>query len=389
MIHHPTVLGIVAEYDPFHNGHAHHLRSARAIVKPDAVYAVMSPCLKQRGEPAVFAPHERAACALHAGMDAVFALPVLWTVRDAEHYALGAVSLLDGLGITHLAFGAETADMNLLSRTADLLEDPPEALTLSLKKYLSDGTGYPAALCRAASDIMPETKTVLSAPNNILAVCYLRALRRLHAHVIPVVIPRAGGYHDAYVSAESPSASALRAELSRGIYAQVMTAVPAFTARMIRQSILSRSIPDMTVWNTLLRDCLLKADLSVLPDLSEGLDDALRKAAAAGTSQTPVEALASRRYPASRISRLCAYALLGVTRDRLDNLPLPQQTLLLALRKEKARTESWPDLPVRICTSSAAWKAVADPEDLRSWSLRASLCDQPDTLPFSEKIYTE
>ena len=117
-----TVLGIIAEYDPFHNGHALHLQEARKAVIPDTVYIALSPCVKQRGELSMLSPLDRAACAVHEGADAVFMLPVLWTVRDAEHYALGAVSMLSGLGITHLAFGAETPDSALLNDIACLIK---------------------------------------------------------------------------------------------------------------------------------------------------------------------------------------------------------------------------------------------------------------------------
>ena len=102
------VLGIVAEYDPFHNGHLHHIVEAKKKICPDLTYIVLSPCVKQRGELSLLSPVDRARCALQAGADAVFSLPVLWTVRDAEHYALGAVSLLSGLGVTHLAFGGNS-----------------------------------------------------------------------------------------------------------------------------------------------------------------------------------------------------------------------------------------------------------------------------------------
>lgn len=383
------ILGIVAEYDPFHNGHAFHLKSARKAVRPDAVYAVVSPAMKQRGEPSMLSPHVRAACALHEGIDAVFTLPVLWTVRDAEHYALGAVSLLSGLGVTHLAFGAEIADLPLLQKTAALLENPPSSMIRSLKDLLSEGTGYPAALCRAAAGVFPEADRVLSLPNNILAVCYLRALRRLHSGIVPVVIPRAGGYHDASISVSFPSASSLRASLSRGIYAPVFSAVPAFTAGLIRNSFLNHQIPDLHIWNMMVLDTLRSADLSVLPDLSEGLEDALRKAAVASCGDDLPDRISSRRYPAARISRLCTMAMLGVTRDRISSLPLPDHTLLLALRKSAAPTEDWRNLPIRICGSAAEWKSAADPEELRSWSLRALCCSQPDTQPFTDKVYTE
>ena len=172
------VLGIVAEYDPFHNGHLRHLRETAAIA-PSSVLVALSGPFKQRGEAALLSPFGRAECALSAGADAVFSLPVLWTVRDAEHYALGAVHLLSSLGADHLAFGAETADLALLQKTADLLEDSPAALQNALHEYLSEGYGWPAALARAAGKCLSEGTEVLNHPNNILAVCYLRAIRRL------------------------------------------------------------------------------------------------------------------------------------------------------------------------------------------------------------------
>lgn len=384
-----TILGIVAEYDPLHNGHVNHLNAARGIVRPDTVYTVISPALKQRGLPSMFSPHDRAACALHEGADAVFALPVLWTVRDAEHYALGAVSLLSSLGVTHLAFGAEYPDISVLQHTADLLENPPDSMTIRLKDILSEGTGYPAAISLAASEVYPESVRVLSSPNNILAVCYLRALMRLHSSVTPVVIPRPGKYHDTEIAVASPSASAIRDALLRGAYHPVISSVPAFTSDMIRKRFLDRQIPDMRIWNTLVTDCLRTGDLSVLPDLSEGLDSALRKAASASCRESVIESLVSRRYTEARISRLCAMALLGVTAGRLSSCCLPDRTLLLALRRKNVPTAQWKDLPVRIYTSAADWKSAADSEDLRSWSLRSECSGMPDTSPFTEKIYTE
>ena len=128
------ILGIVAEYDPFHRGHLYHITEAKRLLSPDLVFVVLSPCVKQRGELSLLSPSDRARCALEAGADAVFSLPAAWTVRDAEHYALGAVSLLARLGATHLAFGAETPDEALLGRAADLLESPPPAFEAALKE---------------------------------------------------------------------------------------------------------------------------------------------------------------------------------------------------------------------------------------------------------------
>ena len=385
-----TILGIVAEYDPFHNGHAWHLSESRKAVCPDSVYIALSPCLKQRGELSMLSPFDRAACAVHEGADAVFLLPVLWTVRDAEHYAFGAVHMLAGLGISHLAFGAETPDLHLLDGIAGLLEDVPPRFTEMLNRQLSGGKGYPAALSAAVDDCMPGAGSVLSRPNNILAVCYLRVLRRMHSHIVPVVIPRRGSYHNPDIRPEAPSASALRDSLFRGVYLPAFSSMPPFSADRVKAAFLDRRIPDPRKLDTLLISKLRTADLSGLPDLSEGLENALKKAASVCSSRDQLlRQLSTRRYPGARISRLMAAALLDITRTRLESLPPPDRTLLLSIRKSSALSDRWKDLPVKILTAAPEWKKAADPEDLAAWKLWAGCCGLPDSVPYSEKIYTE
>ena len=385
-----VILGIVAEYDPFHNGHLYQIIEAKKACGADVVYVALSPCIKQRGILSMLSPFDRAACAVHEGADAVFQLPVMWTVRDAEHYALGAVALLCRPGITHISFGAETSDLQILRRTADFLDDPPSSFQSTLKSFMEEGKGYPAALSDAVSTFFPDGGRVISHPNNILGICYLRALKKMKSDVVPVIVPRRGDYHNPYVSDDSPSASAIRTALSRGNYSSAFRAMPDFSTVMIKKAFLSGRVPDPEIWNSLLTERLRIADISSLPDLSEGLEGALRKNASALTAGDNLAgSVSSRRYTASRISRLCAMAMLNVTDDRIRNLPLPTSTLLLALRKKKAPTDRWKDLPVRIAVSAADWAKTADPEELLSWRLWAVCSHLPDTLPFTEKIYTE
>ena len=131
------IVGVVAEYNPFHLGHAHQLRQAREAAHADAVVAVMSGCFVQRGDAAIVSPAVRAAMALQNGADAVILLPALWSVRDAEHFALGGVHLLTGLGCDALSFGAETADLPLLQAAVDALESPD--LPAAIQPHLSAG----------------------------------------------------------------------------------------------------------------------------------------------------------------------------------------------------------------------------------------------------------
>lgn len=383
------VLGIVAEYDPLHIGHEWHIAESRKAVSPDAVYIALSPCFKQRGELSLLSPMDRAACAIDAGADAVFALPVLWTIRDAEHYALGAVALLTRLGITHLSFGAETPEPEKLKRIAGLLEESPDAYTSRLRNHLASGIGFPAAVSAAVDECIPEAAGILQHPNNILAVCYLRALIRLHSTVQPIVIRRKGSYHSSAINPSFPSAAGLRSALRRGIWQPALAAMPAYTAARIQRAFLDGHIPDDSALDMSLLHLLNTVDLSAMPDMTEGLDSAIRKAARLTRSRAElVEALTGRRYPAARIRRICAYALLGVTRDRLLSLSLPDRTLLLALRKKKEVTSMWRDLPVQIDSSFSRWQQSADPEDVAAWQLWTGACHLSSAQPFTRMLYT-
>lgn len=378
------ILGIIAEYDPFHLGHARHLRLAREAVRPDYTYAVLSGCFKQRGEPALLSPYDRAACALAAGADAVFALPAVWTVRDAEHYALGGVSLLMKLGATHLAFGAETDHPDSLRRLAERMEHPGADFQIRLKSHLASGCGYPRALQLAAAEENPEDALLLEKPNNILAICYLRAIRRLEAELEPVLIPRHGAYHAERIDAREPSASAIRDSLLRGNYGEAYEAVTGESAQILRKAFLGRRIPDPKCLDALLIQRLrrsTKEDLRRLPDLSEGLEDRLAEAAGAvNTRGELLDAVSTRRYPRARISRICTASLLDMTREQLDREPLPEQAVLLGLRKHPGMTALWREKQDLI---SREWRHETDLLAWKTWALCTGL---PDTLPRSERV---
>ena len=384
-----SVLGIVAEYDPFHNGHLFHLRSAMEAVSPSAVLVALSGPFKQRGEIALLSPFVRAECALSSGADAVFMLPSLWTVRDAAHYALGAVSVLASLGATHLAFGAENADLSLLQQTADLLEDSPEKLTAELHRELSLGKGYPAALSAAVGACIPESRELLNHANNILAVCYLRAIRRLNLSITPVVIHRFGSYHAAVPFPSSPSASSIRDSLCRGNWSPALSCLPEVSSNAVLKSFRFGRIPSRQSLDSLLLNKLrsMSAEqISRLPDCSEGLETAVSKAAAESFSREELIArLTGRRYSSSRISRLCACALLDLTREQVDYAPLPSGILLLGIKKNLSLTGSWKNGPVQVLTASK-WRNVADPADLAAWRLWCQACGFSASYPFTQRI---
>ena len=213
------IVGLITEYNPFHNGHLHHIREALRIAGADTAIVVMSGDYVQRGVPAIMPKRLRAEMALKCGAAAVFELPVCYATGSAEYFAMGAVSLLDRLGIVDsLCFGSECNNLGVLSRIADLLLSEPGEYRVLLKKHLRGGLPYPAARMRAISEYLcdPDISSIVSDPNNILGIEYLKALKRLNSPIRPFTIQRAGAhYHDRELSGDHlSSASAIRSLLA-------------------------------------------------------------------------------------------------------------------------------------------------------------------------------
>ena len=222
------IVGIIAEYNPFHRGHQFHIEKARALTGADAVIVVMSGDYVQRGMPAIMPKHLRAQMALACGADVVLELPVCYATGSAEYFATGAVSLLDSLGcVDYLCFGSECGNLDVLQKIADILCQEPEHYKLLLQKYLKDGNAFPAARKLALSEYWngnglstqisnEEFAEILDSPNNILGIEYLKALSSLNSSIKPVTITREGaGYHDQTLDIPFSSASAIRQGLQK------------------------------------------------------------------------------------------------------------------------------------------------------------------------------
>lgn len=334
----PRVLGVIAEYNPFHPGHAYQLQKARELYQADYVVVVMSTCFTQRGDAALLSPALRAEMALSGGADAVFALPAVWAVRDAEHFALGGAQILDGLGCDAISFGSEHADLARLRAAAALLEERDESLQAALRPHIAAGLPYPAALAAASDKLQPGSGALLSDPNSTLAVCYLRALLRLGSRMEAVPVLRNASYHATAVSDTFPSATALRGAILRGDWASVNSAMAPEAFRLLRQAAADGHLhrPDALDASLLYRlRTMSPEDYAALPDISEGIEHRLR--AASQTARTREELLQSaktRRYPYARLSRLATHALLGITGPLLSSMERPEAAWLLGFRRD-------------------------------------------------------
>ena len=323
------IAGIIAEYNPFHNGHAWHIAETRHMTGCDYVIACMDGHFTQRGEPALFSRWNRARMALACGADAVFELPTLFAVRTADAFARGGVAILGGLGVDILSFGCETEDPVLLKKLAALRDNEPESVSEAIKTNLSLGMSHARARGEALADHLGIAPEAVNRPNLILAAEYLRAIDALYPGMDAAVIRRRGDYHDEALGAFA-SASAIR----RAIEEDEMEAAMACIPEGARPFAAAERLHPM---DDLLMDRLRRMSLSemaALPGVNEGLEQRLyRLCRKTSGREALLEAMKCRRYTRARLSRLLTHALLELDADFVARHPLPTYARLIGLRR--------------------------------------------------------
>ncbi|MFR2944882.1 MAG: nucleotidyltransferase family protein, partial [Lachnospiraceae bacterium] len=329
------ICGVICEYNPFHLGHEYQLREAKKRSGADAVVCVMSGCFTQRGEAAILPPALRAKHAVLCGADAVIALPVVFSAASAEIFARGAIRLLCSLpGFDCLSFGAEHADGDFYA-AAEILNDE-RAYIEKTKEFLSRGFSFAAARAESLKDT--AAVPLLSSPNDILGLEYARALlkenRKKNVTLLPV--RRLGDYKKQTLAtngaAEYSSASSIRLAMEKGDFAALSSELPACVSADIQSAGIAaenlKTAERITVLKT------RKNELALTADISEGLENALKRAAR--QPEDIVTQLTSKRYTASRINRILLQNLLGIRKDLLaDCLSAPLYVQPLAIRKER------------------------------------------------------
>ena len=208
-------VGLVTEYNPFHNGHLYHLNKAMELTGADISVAVMSGDFVQRGELAVLDKYTRASMALNSGVNLVVELPVNYAVSSAESFAAGALKVLNYIKADSIAFGSESGDIERLSKLAHILCDNEDTLYKEISKYTANGISYAAARQKVVEKLTDkDTAAMLTSSNNILAVEYLKAIIKNNYAIKPYTIKRKGdSYNDTDIRSDYASATALRGNL--------------------------------------------------------------------------------------------------------------------------------------------------------------------------------
>lgn len=320
-----TVLGIVSEYNPFHNGHLYHLKKSIEVTKADAIVTVMSGNFTQRGEPALFNKWIRTEAALKSGINLVIELPVCYSTSSAELFAFGAVSLLNSIGIVdYISFGSENGDIKELMEIAKLLSTEDNDFKFRLKNFLKAGYSFARAR-QLAIDRESFNKKLITSPNNILGIEYLKWLIRLESKIVPVTIKRLGPeYNDQELNEANhiSSATSIRNTLKNGDLEKVLQHLPYSSYEIIRNALLNGQKPvfksDM---ERLIYYELIKNDeIEEIFDVSEGLHKRIKDRIYQSQSLDELLlGIKTKRYAYSRLSRILFHILIKYTKDEANS----------------------------------------------------------------------
>lgn len=308
-------VGIICEYNPFHKGHLYQIQQTKKLCEADLVVAVMSGSFVQRGECAFCDKWARAKMALFCGVDLVVELPVVYSSQSAEFFAQGAVKILNEIGVDYISFGVENDNIEDLKSAAQFLLEEPPKYKKELSKALDTGMSFPAA--REAAAAACHVKGVLSTPNNILAVEYLKALFKIGSKIEPVAVLRKGSEHDGVGSASYIRKAGIdnaKEYLPKKAYDIIMEEIQKGAAP-VRPS----AMDSIIVSRLRLMEAL---EIANIVDVGEGLENRIKEGARLYSTVWDIaDYVKTKRYTHSRIRRIMINSLLGITQDHVTADP--------------------------------------------------------------------
>mgnify|MGYP004500632601 CR=1 FL=1 len=317
------VLGIVAEYNPFHNGHLYHLLKSKEKSKADKVIAIIGGNFTQRGETSIIDKWSKAEMAIKNGADLVIELPTIYSVSSAENFADGAIKILNSLKIVDtISFGTETQDLNKLNIVANILYNEPKEYKDFLQESLQNGKSYPRSREEAILKYLNDKSysTIISSPNNILGIEYLKAIKKHRAKINPICIKRKdAGHLTLDYTGKIASATAIREMIRYNKMKEVKnTTTPASYTILTEEMKNGHFIYDISQFENImlynLRNMSIQ-EIANMPDVTEGMEHLIKKAAnSCNTIDEFVNIVSSKRYTNTRIKRILIYSLLKITK---------------------------------------------------------------------------
>ncbi len=319
------VLGIIVEYNPFHNGHIYHINKAKELTQADYVIAVMSSSFVQRGEPAIIDKWDRSRIAVDNGVDLIIELPFVYACQSADYFAKGAIDLLQAIGVTDICFGSEDGHIETFITIAKAIDDNLETYDTLIKQNMKQGLRYPDACNLALKDILHKEVTT---PNDLLGLSYVKEIIFNHYNITPHCFKRTNDYHDTHIQ-NIASATAIRNAI--------------FNSEDYQDSLpLDKSYQDNLYCLEDFYPYLRYQILTSSPDLlktyhlvDEGLENLLiKKIQTVNTIEEFIQSLLSKRYTRPRIQRMLIHVLMKNTKEDISTAMNIDYLRVLAMNKK-------------------------------------------------------
>ena len=322
------VLGIIAEYNPFHNGHLYHISKSKQETGAQYVVAVISGNFVQRGNTSIVNKWIKARMALLNGVDLVIELPTVYSISSAENFAEGAIKILNSLGVVDtVSFGMEAKDISALNNIANVLYSEPKEYVTMLSHELKKGSSFPKARENALMMYLNDIKkyaNVMAGSNNILAIEYLKAMKKTKSKITPIGIKREKVlYNDKYIVDEFASATAIRKMLMTKQLGDIRKVMPRSSYLLLGEELKEgHYVIDISKFEKeiiyMLRRMSVQ-EIANLPDVSEGLEKSIKNAAnSCNTLEELINIVKTKRFTQTRIQRILLYSLLGITKKQME-----------------------------------------------------------------------
>ncbi len=315
------VCGFISEYNPYHNGHLYQFKESMKKTNANASIIVMSGDFVQRGEPAIISKYKRAEIAIDCGADLVIEIPSILATASAEHFAFGAVSILNATGIVdYLSFGSESGNIDDLDEIAELIYDESDIYKSTLKTYLKEGIGFAQARSKTIKYLYVINPSVLDKSNNILGIEYLKSLKRLDSDIIPITIKRIGdAYNDKKVTTIA-SATGIRELIVKEHFSEISSHIQ----RSMYQTLQSEA-ENMIFFDDIYKYVRYKIitstpeELKKYQDVTEGIENTLKKNIHFTSNFNELFSFMSRkRFTTTKLKRALLNIYLGNTKELLE-----------------------------------------------------------------------
>ena len=320
-------IGIIAEYNPFHNGHLYQIQKAKELTGADTVIAVMSGNFTQRGDTSLINKFEKAKIALQNEVDMVIELPTIYSISSAENFALGGIKILNEIGnIDYLVFGIEEENLEKLQAIADVLVNEDDEFKRNIKEELDKGNSYPKAREIVLKKVLSSenVENIMQKPNNILAIEYLKALKTTNSKIKPFAIKRKNTMHnDENINENYASGTYIRKLFIENNFNEIKKVVQKYTYERLlelkNQGTYVSSINDFSDIVIYKIRTMTKEEISKIADVNEGLENSIKLASTTcKTIDEIIEKVSTKRYTKTRISRILTYILLDITKSEME-----------------------------------------------------------------------